>query len=113
MILQNNNNIISGEADKAVSSSVGSNVFDICVGLAIPWLIYCCIHSDNPDVPVEASSLLLSIIELLVALSALVIVLYVRNWNLPSSSGWFFIFLYFVYVGVQCIAERDNFGSTC
>jgi Ca2+/Na+ antiporter len=28
-----------GLGDMAVSSSVGSNIFDICVGLPIPWLL--------------------------------------------------------------------------
>lgn len=30
-----------GEGDMAVSSSIGSNIFDITVGLPFPWLIYC------------------------------------------------------------------------
>ena len=29
-----------GEGDMAVSSSIGSNIFDILVGLPLPWLIY-------------------------------------------------------------------------
>ena len=29
-----------GEGDMAVSSSIGSNIFDILVGLPIPWLVY-------------------------------------------------------------------------
>lgn len=29
-----------GQGDMAVSSSVGSNIFDILVGLPVPWLIY-------------------------------------------------------------------------
>jgi len=29
-----------GQGDQAVSSSIGSNVFDICVGLAFPWLLF-------------------------------------------------------------------------
>ena len=29
-----------GFGDKAVSSSIGSNVFDICIGLALPWLLF-------------------------------------------------------------------------
>merc|ERR1712157_543879 len=29
-----------GEGDMAVSSSIGSNIFDICFGLPIPWLLY-------------------------------------------------------------------------
>merc|ERR1719415_248493 len=29
-----------GEGDMAVSSSIGSNIFDILVGLPLPWLIF-------------------------------------------------------------------------
>ena len=29
-----------GNADAAVSNALGSNVFDICVGLGVPWFIY-------------------------------------------------------------------------
>merc|ERR1719387_640918 len=29
----------AGEGDMAVSSSIGSNIFDILVGLPIPWMI--------------------------------------------------------------------------
>jgi len=29
-----------GQGDMAVSSSIGSNIFDVCVGLPIPWLIF-------------------------------------------------------------------------
>ena len=29
-----------GEGDMAVSSSIGSNIFDITVGLPIPWVIF-------------------------------------------------------------------------
>ena len=28
-----------GEGDMAVSSSIGSNVFDILVGLPLPWIM--------------------------------------------------------------------------
>lgn len=30
-----------GEGDMAVSSSLGSNIFDITVGLPVPWMLYC------------------------------------------------------------------------
>ncbi len=35
-----------GEGDMAVSSSIGSNIFDITVGLPIPWLLF---HAVYPD----------------------------------------------------------------
>merc|ERR1712093_630013 len=31
---------MKGEGDMAVSSSIGSNIFDVTVGLPLPWLIY-------------------------------------------------------------------------
>merc|ERR1712217_253559 len=30
----------NGEGDMAVSSSIGSNIFDVTVGLPLPWLLY-------------------------------------------------------------------------
>uniref|UniRef100_I3JJB2 Sodium/potassium/calcium exchanger 1 n=1 Tax=Oreochromis niloticus TaxID=8128 RepID=I3JJB2_ORENI len=39
-----------GLGDMAVSSSVGSNIFDITVGLPIPWLMYTLLHNDEPKV---------------------------------------------------------------
>merc|ERR1712070_1274337 len=36
-----------GHGDMAVSSSVGSNIFDVLVGLPFPWLLYCAIDPDD------------------------------------------------------------------
>jgi len=33
----------------AVSSSIGSNIFDILVGLPIPWLLKCTLEANNPE----------------------------------------------------------------
>ncbi|KAK6055548.1 Sodium/calcium exchanger protein, partial [Cooperia oncophora] len=48
-----------GLGDMAVSSSVGSNIFDVCVGLPIPWLLYFIIefirHPDNPAQSISVS----------------------------------------------------------
>ena len=49
-----------GEADKAVSSAIGSNVFDICVGIAFPWLLFWIGYQE--PVYVEVNSLFISIL---------------------------------------------------
>ena len=36
-----------GKGDMAVSSSIGSNIFDVCVGLPVPWLCYTVILFRN------------------------------------------------------------------
>lgn len=40
-----------GEGDMAVSSSIGSNIFDILVGLPLPWLCFT-LYPNTPDVVV-------------------------------------------------------------
>jgi Ca2+/Na+ antiporter len=42
-----------GEGDMAVSSSIGSNIFDITVGLPIPWLLF---HAVYPDEKITVSA---------------------------------------------------------
>ena len=42
-----------GEGDMAVSSSIGSNIFDITVGLPVPWLLYCLMNYGEKTVVVR------------------------------------------------------------
>ena len=37
-----------GFGDMAVSSSVGSNIFDITVGLPVPWMLFSATHGGSP-----------------------------------------------------------------
>ena len=46
-----------GEGDMAVSSSIGSNIFDILVGLPVPWIIYTAFPSKPDSVLVSRISM--------------------------------------------------------
>merc|ERR1719221_2196446 len=46
---------LQGQGDMAISSSIGSNIFDVTVGLPVPWLIYLTIHGGS--FPVGSSGL--------------------------------------------------------
>merc|ERR1712070_1197755 len=37
-----------GRGDMAVSSSIGSNIFDVLIGLPLPWLTYALINEITP-----------------------------------------------------------------
>merc|ERR1712179_725555 len=39
-----------GKGDMAVSSSIGSNLFDVTVGLPVPWLLYTIINQEAMEV---------------------------------------------------------------
>ena len=88
-----------GKADQAVSSSVGSNIFDITVGLGLPWLLFIAVYQTPISVGVD--QLLYSILSLLICMLIVLTTLRLRQWRLPRSSGVFLIVLYFGYVGLQ------------
>jgi Ca2+/Na+ antiporter len=41
-----------GEGDMAVSSSIGSNIFDITIGLPVPWLLFLLYHGGDKEITV-------------------------------------------------------------
>merc|ERR1719153_721220 len=53
-----------GFGDMAVSSSIGSNIFDVLVGLPVPWMLYSAYKSGRA-VEVNADGLEISILILL------------------------------------------------
>merc|ERR1711881_46706 len=62
-----------GKGDMAVSSSVGSNIFDVLVGLPLPWLIYGIIEvasGNDGYVGVVAESLFLSLVILILMIAS-------------------------------------------
>jgi len=98
-----------GKGDMAISSSIGSNIFDILVGLPFPWLCYCIYHwsSDGPGVVyVKADSLVVSICVLLLMLVIVVLIIKFNSWKMTKGLGWSMFVLYFVFV-VQDLIRSD------
>ena len=74
-----------GEGDMAVSSSIGSNIFDVLVGLPFPWLIYAIAY--GVPVTVTADSLFTSVIILFLMLAAVVSTIASCGWRMTKSLG--------------------------
>ncbi|XP_059221261.1 sodium/potassium/calcium exchanger Nckx30C isoform X3 [Stomoxys calcitrans] len=94
-----------GFGDMAVSSSVGSNIFDVTVGLPIPWLLYGIIY----DAPVEVNSvgMVCSITILFMMLLFVVMSIACFRWRMNKGLGFTMFLLYFVFVAVSLMFEYD------
>eukprot|EP01038_Epipyxis_sp_PR26KG_P007320 gene7320-9974_t len=88
-----------GQGDKAVSSSIGSNIFDICVGLGFPWVAFWIVFQQ--PIYVEAGGLFISILLLALVLGFMIATVKYCKWTLPKNAGYFLVFLYFLYVAEQ------------
>jgi len=94
-----------GHGDMAVSSSIGSNIFDILVGLPIPWLAFSAYYGGDPVV-VGADGLAVSILILLAMLVVVVMIIKMAGWRMTKQLGIAWLVLYFVFVA-QDLARQD------
>ncbi|KAM9587726.1 sodium/potassium/calcium exchanger 2 isoform 2-T2 [Morphnus guianensis] len=93
-----------GLGDMAVSSSVGSNIFDITVGLPLPWLLYAVINSFAP-VTVSSNGLFCAIVLLFIMLLFVILSIAFCKWRMNKILGFLMFGLYFVFLIVSVLLE--------
>jgi len=86
-----------GEGDMAVSSSIGSNIFDITVGLPVPWMLYCMTKNGGP-VTVKTQSIGFSVLVLMGMLVAVIITVMCMRWKMNKSMGIVMLVFYAIFL---------------
>merc|ERR1711865_90815 len=74
-----------GHGDMAVSSSIGSNIFDVCIGLPLPWFLFSIINGE--PVKVSSPGLGLDIIVLIGMLAAVGITIAAMKFTMEWKMG--------------------------
>jgi len=96
----------NGEGDMAVSSSIGSNIFDVTVGLPLPWLSYIIIKGKSFELgPSGSKGLGFSIILLILMLAAVIGTIMLMKWRLTKPLGYVMLMFYVAYV-VQYLLQK-------
>lgn len=85
-----------GEGDMAVSNALGSNIFDILLGLGFPWLI--ALLLGKPIVFLGVNRLLYWVLILVAVLVAFMVVVIGGGWQLGKRMGATLVALYGGYV---------------
>ncbi|KAM4611405.1 sodium/potassium/calcium exchanger 2 [Polymixia lowei] len=94
-----------GLGDMAVSSSVGSNIFDITVGLPFPWLLWTFINNFQ-SVAVSSNGLFCAIVLLFLMLLFVIISIAACKWRMSKLLGFIMFLLYFVFLVVSVMLEN-------
>lgn len=94
-----------GAGDMAVSNAIGSNVFDILLGLGFPWLLGAAILKPEGDkefpIFIPTDNLTAIIVPILILLAIIVVfigLLVVLGWQMSPKLGYILLLLYFVFV---------------
>jgi len=106
----------AGEGDMAVSSSIGSNIFDILVGLPIPWVLKIGVvemainGKSDYAVLIKSPYIALYVFLLLFMVAAVIISIKANSWQLNKKLGIFMAVLYFVFLCIVLPVEIINKG---
>mmetsp|Transcript_143425 Transcript_143425/g.275461 ORF Transcript_143425/g.275461 Transcript_143425/m.275461 type:complete len:539 (-) Transcript_143425:9-1625(-) len=91
-----------GHGDMAVSSSIGSNIFDVTVGLPVPWLL--AIIINGAPVEVDANGISFWILLLLGMVFAVIGGIACTGWVLSKALGSLFIVLFLVVMVLMILS---------
>merc|ERR1712000_249258 len=101
-----------GHGDMAVSSSIGSNIFDVTVGLPLPWLCFCAFRpAAGGKVAVAADSIAFSLIMLIGMLIAIAITIAAMGWQMNKTLGGIMMVLYLVFLVLSIMKECNIIPS--
>ncbi|CAG5078616.1 Oidioi.mRNA.OKI2018_I69.PAR.g9035.t1.cds [Oikopleura dioica] len=96
-----------GLGDMAVSSSIGSNIFDITVGLPLPWLIRTAIDAGVP-VQVRSEGMVCNISLLFIMLLAVFSGIACYKWRMTKGLGAGMFILYGVFLAFALTLETGK-----
>mmetsp|Transcript_46540 Transcript_46540/g.120440 ORF Transcript_46540/g.120440 Transcript_46540/m.120440 type:complete len:596 (+) Transcript_46540:103-1890(+) len=99
-----------GEGDMAVSSSIGSNIFDILVGLPIPWMIKILLVERDVSffVTLQSPYLAVHVLLLLSMVFAVVLSIHCLGWRLNRALGLCMGVLYMIFLFVAIVVEWNQ-----
>lgn len=87
-----------GRGDMAVSNAVGSNIFDILVGLGLPFVIAMTISGGEIQ---SGGNLTFSSIILFGSVVVLILLLLLHRWKIGRTAGIILLSLYVLYIGIE------------
>uniref|UniRef100_A0A3B4HBB4 Solute carrier family 24 member 4 n=1 Tax=Pundamilia nyererei TaxID=303518 RepID=A0A3B4HBB4_9CICH len=98
-----------GLGDMAVSNTIGSNVFDILVGLGVPWAMQTMCVNYGSVVMINSQGLLYSVVLLLGSVALTVLGIHFNKWRLDLKLGVYVLVLYAVFLCFSIMIEYNVF----
>nr|XP_007985826.2 sodium/potassium/calcium exchanger 4 isoform X2 [Chlorocebus sabaeus] len=98
-----------GLGDMAVSNTIGSNVFDILVGLGVPWGLQTMVVNYGSTVKINSRGLVYSVVLLLGSVALTVLGIHLNKWQLDRKLGVYVLVLYAIFLCFSIMIEFNVF----
>ncbi|XP_033860738.2 sodium/potassium/calcium exchanger 3-like [Acipenser ruthenus] len=98
-----------GMGDMAVSNSIGSNVFDILIGLGLPWALQTLVIDYGSYIHLNSRGLIFSVGLLLASVFLTVVAVHLNKWKLDKKLGCGCLLLYAIFLCFSILIEFNVF----
>uniref|UniRef100_A0A4W5N437 Solute carrier family 24 member 3 n=1 Tax=Hucho hucho TaxID=62062 RepID=A0A4W5N437_9TELE len=98
-----------GLGDMAVSNSIGSNVFDILIGLGLPWVLQTLAINYGSYIQLNSKGLIFSVGLLLGSVFLTVLGVHLNGWKLDRRLGLVCLFMYSIFLCFSILIEYNIF----
>lgn len=93
----------------AVSNSIGSNVFDILIGLGLPWTLQTLAIDYGSTIHLNSKGLIFSVGLLLASVFLTVLGVHLNKWKLDKRLGFICLLMYAVFLCFSILIEFNIF----
>lgn len=93
----------------AVSNSIGSNVFDILIGLSVPWFVQSAIY-PRVEATINSRGVIYSVVLLFLSLLVTIYLMNKYDWTLEPRLGLALLIAYGLFIVLTCMLEFNLFG---
>merc|ERR1712196_30931 len=92
-----------GRTAMAIANSLGANIQNVFLALALPWAVQCALNGGSFKPPVE--NLFVSVMWMFATLGLMVLIVVLAGCKMPKWSGVAFLATYAFYLVMQLGAE--------
>ena len=93
-----------GHGAMAVSSSIGSNVFDILIGLPVPWFLATTVAGMD-HVDINSDGLNIMVLMLFIMVGLVIVTIRACGWVLTTKLAWMMMSMYGVFMALSLLLE--------
>eukprot|EP01012_Entosiphon_sulcatum_P043701 TRINITY_DN5807_c1_g1_i1.p1 TRINITY_DN5807_c1_g1~~TRINITY_DN5807_c1_g1_i1.p1 ORF type:complete len:142 (+),score=29.66 TRINITY_DN5807_c1_g1_i1:200-625(+) len=98
----------NGQGNMAISNAIGSNVFDILLGLGLPWFLSSACVRRVP-LPVETTGIVAFTVMLFMVLLIFLALVRFSQWKLKVWHGYALFGVYVVYAVLSIMIDKGVF----
>lgn len=97
----------NGQGDMAVANVLGSNIFNIFLGLGLPWLLKSLIDGKPVELD-DNEPLIASVLVLVVYLALFMGIIIMANWKLSRQVAYYFFVAHIVFLGWNLLTGLED-----